>query len=333
MKYKDINECLQAGVAGVVIIACVAAAEVIKPEKLKGIFEFEKAIWQKFHSSGTEQLGLTLPWGNQFGSSLAFRFRYGEVTVWTGFNKHGKSEVLNHCVIDLCWQGEKVLICSLEVQAAETYRKLLRMTHAMSNAQIRDGFVEGQFAEKVLKPLARCIWVYDAVGNAEIKDVLEVMLYAYQRCGVRQFVLDSLMRFSGLGGDGQDKWEAQKAFMDRIILFTQTNNVHVHLVAHSKKPNDRKGEAMIPRRYDVAGSADITNLASNVIVVWRNRAKQDELEKNFQSCSDLWLATQPGKKCQSGNGSWVPRPTGLRRKWSSMSGRKCKPLSASCRRK
>jgi twinkle protein len=288
-RFKDINECLQAGTDATGADACVINAEVIKPEKLKDIYAFEKQIWEKFHPEGTAQLGLLLPWGNYFGSSLPFRFRYGEVTVWTGYNKHGKSEVLNHCMIDLCWQGERVLIASLEVQAPETYKKLIRM--AMGVREVCDD--RAKFRERCLKPLGQKVWVYDAVGNADIEDVLQVMQYAYQRYGVRQFVLDSLMRFSGLDGEGQEIWNAQRAFMDRIIEFAQRNNVHIHLVAHSKKPNDRKGEAAIPHRYDVMGSSYITNLAFNVIVVWRNRAKQDELEEIFQACTDKWMADHP----------------------------------------
>ena len=292
-RHKDINECLQAGIGAALINDSVANAEVIKPAKLKGIYEFENEIWKKFHPEGTDQIGLTLPWGNHFGSSLPFRFRYGEVTVWTGYNKHGKSEVLNHCMIDLCWQGDRALICSLEVQAPETYRKLIRMVQARRNVCAPEE--REQFRERCLKPLAQRIWVYDAVGNADIEDVLQVMLYAYQRFGVRQFVLDSLMRFSGLDGEGQEIWNAQRGFMDRLITFAQTYPVHVHLVAHSKKPNDRKGEAIIPRRYDVMGSSYITNLAFNVIVVWRNRAKQDKLEEIFQDCTDAWIKDRPGQ--------------------------------------
>lgn len=293
IRYKDINECLQAGVAAAVIAQCVAQPELVQPDRLKSIYDFEQEIWRKFHPEGTEQIGLCLPWGNYHGSSLPFRFRYGEVTVWTGYNKHGKSEVLNHCMVDLCWQGDRVLICSLEVQAPETYRKLIRMTQARRDVCAPEE--KATFVEKCLKPLAQKVWVYDAVGNADIEDVIQVMLYAYQRFGVRQFVLDSLMRFSGLDGDGQDIWNAQKGFMDRLIDFARVNNVHIHLVAHSKKPNDRRGEAIIPRRYDVMGSSYITNLAFNVIVVWRNRAKQDKLEEIFQACADLWVESVPGK--------------------------------------
>ncbi len=292
-RFKDINECLQAGLSRAEIEACVGAPEILKPERLKNIYEFEEEIWQKFHPSGKEQVGLTLPWGNYHGSSLPFRFRYREVTLWTGYNKHGKSEVLNHVMVDLCWQDDKALICSLEVQAPETYRKLIRMVQARRN--VCEPEERALFRERCLKPLAQRVWVYDAVGNANIEDVLAVMLYAYQRFGCRQFVLDSLMRFSGLDGEGQEIWNAQKSFMDRLVDFARTYNVHMHLVAHSKKPSDRRGEANIPRRYDVMGSSYLTNLAFNVIVVWRNRGKQDKLEEIFQACADIWVQKTPAK--------------------------------------
>lgn len=291
-RYKDANECLMAGVTPAAMAAALAHPEVLRPQHLKAIEDFEDEIWQKFHPEGRDQLGLLLPWGNQHGSSLPFRFRYSEVTVWTGYNKHGKSEVLNHCIVDLCWQGERALICSLEIAAPETYRKVIRMAHGRRHVCAKEE--RDTFRERVLKPLADKIWVYDHVGNANVDEVLNVMLYAYQRYGCRQFVLDSLMKFEGLDGEGQEIWNCQREFMNKLLTFAATYGVHVHLVAHSKKP-DRKGEAAIPRRYDIMGSSYISNLAFNVIVVWRNRDKQDELEKVWQACADAWVTARPGE--------------------------------------
>jgi twinkle protein len=295
MRFKDANECLQAGVLAAAMLACLepGAVEVIRPDRLKSIYDFEEDIWQKFHPSGRDQLGLVLPWGNFHGSSLPFRFRYGEVTVWTGYNKHGKSEVLNHCMVDLCWQGEKALICSLEVQAPETYRKVIRMV--MGRRDVCTIEEREQFRDRCLRPLAERIWVYDQVGTAQLEDVFNVMLYAFQRYGCRQFVLDSFMRFDGMDGEGQDIWNRQKDFMDRLTKFAALYQVHIHLVAHSKKPQ-KQGEAAIPRRYDIMGSSYISNVPQNVIVVWRNRAKQDALEEIFQQCEDLWRSLHPTEK-------------------------------------
>ena len=322
MRYKDANECLQAGVPREPMAACIASPEVLHPEKLKGIFDFEQKIWQKFHPEGIDQLGLLLPWGNQNGSSLPFRFRYGEVTVWTGYNKHGKSEVLNHCISDLCWQGDKALICSLEVSAEETYRKLIRMN--MARREVIGKEEREQFRERCLKPLAQKIWVYDHVGNAAMEDVLNVMLYAFQRYGVRQFVLDSLMRFEGLDGEGQEQWHRQKELMNSILHFAATYGVHVHLVAHSKKP-DKQGESRIPRRYDIMGSSYISNLAFNVIVVWRNRDKQDALEEVFQKFEDEFARKHPAETMPQWKrllGGPPPKdaPEGIRAAWQRMLG-------------
>jgi hypothetical protein len=224
---------------------------------------------------------------------LQFRFRYGEVTVWTGYNKHGKSEILNHCVVDLCWQGDRALICSLEVVAPETYRKLIRMVQARREVCAPEE--RAQFRERCLKPLGEKVWVYDHVGNAPIEDVTNVMLYAFQRYGCRQFVLDSLMKFEGLDGEGQEQWNRQRDLMNRLTTFAATYRVHVHLVAHSRKP-DKQGEAKIPRRYDISGSAYISNLPHNVIVVWRNRGKQDALEELFQVFENQYVRLHPEGK-------------------------------------
>lgn len=291
-RYKDINECLMAGVTRETILACVSSPEIITPAKLKDVYAFEEEIWQKFHPTGTEQLGLLLPWGNFHGSSLAFRFRYGEVTVWTGYNKHGKSEVLNHVIVDLCWQGQRALLCSLEVQAPETYRKLIRMV--MGRRDVCPPEERATFRETCLKPLADKVWVYDHVGYAPLQDALNVMLYAYQRFGCRQFVLDSLMQFEGLDGEGQDQWNSQKDFMQQLDTFAKTYHVHVHLVAHSRKP-EKGGENTIPRRYNIMGSSYVSNKPSNVIVVWRNRKKQDALEEIFQTAGEVWVKDHPGK--------------------------------------
>lgn len=289
-RFKDANECLMAGLQAADMEQCLAKAEVLRPGKLKDPYDLEEKIWAKFHPEGRGQLGLTLPWGNAHGSSLPFRFRYGELSVWSGYNKHGKSEVLNHCMVDLAWQGELVLIVSLEVAAEETYRKLIRMTQGRRDVIAKED--RDQFADKCLAPLAGKIWVYDHQGDAPLDEVLEVMTYAYQRFGVRQFVLDSLMRFRGLDGEGQQIWNAQKAFMDELLRFCQTYQTHVHLVAHSKKP-DKGGDSRIPKRYDIMGSAYISNLAFNVIVVWRNKAKQEALEEVWQACGDWWRTNRP----------------------------------------
>lgn len=265
---KDVNECLVAGVEIEVMRNAIASAVIWKPERLKEVLDFQGAIWEKFFPSDSRLAGLGLPWGNAAGKGLPFHFRPGEVTVWSGFNGHGKSQVLNHVAVDMASVGERILIVSLEMPAEETYRRMIRMVLARRDVitkQEKDVFVE-----KCLRWFVNRVWVYDQVGMADLDDVLTVCEYARKRYGVTQFVFDSLMRFVVDCGDEQ--WEAQKLFMDKLVTFAAVHKCHVHLVAHSKK---LRSEAEYPRKSDIAGSYSISNLAWNVIVVWRNRAKEE----------------------------------------------------------
>lgn len=297
-RYKDANECLQAGVSVETMRECVATAEVVKPEKLKSIYDFEEQIWEKFHPTTKELQGLALPWGNQNNSSLPFRFRPGEVTVWSGFNGHGKSQVLNHVIVDLANQGQRGLIASLEMQAPETYRRILRVAHGRQEIVALN---ERDQLRGRLAWVADRIWVYDHVGMSGLTEVLEVCEYAFRRYGIRQFVFDSLMRFV-LSGD-EDQYEEQKRFMDELINFSMRFKVHCHLVAHAKK---LKSENQIPRKYDIAGSAAISNLAWNVIIVWRNKAKEEKKR-------ELWEQLRV-----SGITEWTNVPQGMKEEFGDL---------------
>lgn len=280
MKYKDANECLQAGVAKTEMDLAIETAVEIRPERLRGIYDFEDGIWQKFHPTGAEQLGWVLPWGNQHGSSLPFRWRVGEVTIASGHNGHGKSQVLNHIVVDLGWQGVRSLVCSMEMTAPETYRRLIRIaTGEAKPAGTEDApLPRVEFVEKCLRPLADKVWVYDHVGMADLNEVLEVALYARRRYDIRFLVIDSLMTLKVEVED--NKYAEQKTFMNKLCEFASKHGIHVVLVAHAKKLDTRGNkEHAIPRKYDIAGSADLSNLAWNVMITWRNKKKEEELRE------------------------------------------------------
>jgi len=70
--------------------------------------------------------------------------------------------------------------------------------------------------------------------------------------------------------------EESSAFLDILNDFANTTNAHVHLIAHSRKDEN---EFSPPGKLDVKGSGDITDLASNVWSVWRNKVKEEDLAK------------------------------------------------------
>lgn len=53
-RYKDANECLQDAVPLATMAACVANPEVLRPDALKSILDFEDEIWKKLHPEGSD---------------------------------------------------------------------------------------------------------------------------------------------------------------------------------------------------------------------------------------------------------------------------------------
>ena len=71
-----------------------------------------------------------------------------------------------------------------------------------------------------------------------------------------------------------DDYNAQKRLMDSLTDFVDKYDVHVFLVAHSRK-KDSEGERA--GKMDVKGISEITDNAHNVISIWRNKDKEETI--------------------------------------------------------
>jgi len=130
--------------------------------------------------------------------------------------------------------------------------------------------------DRAMDWLDRWVWVYDFVGSAVSGKVQECWEYAARKYGINHFVLDSLMKLQDVPGTDYD---AQKIVMNQLNDFAKRHSVHVHLVAHSKKPDAKHPKEKVwPGELDISGSADIPNGAWNVICMWRNENKQNDSE-------------------------------------------------------
>ena len=129
----------------------------------------------------------------------------------------------------------------------------------------------------------RC-WFFNLIGSAKLDRLLEVFTYASKRYGVRHFVIDSLMMID-VPVDGPGALSAQKIAVQKLTDFAKRHGAHMHLVAHPRKGRDDGG---IPGKMDVAGSADITNAADNVFVVWRNKKDEAAVNQDDPAAVEAW---------------------------------------------
>jgi twinkle protein len=263
LPYKDINECRQQGVTDAEVQKLLDDAQSHDPSELKTPLAFSQGVIDEFYPPSGELPGFTLPWKMRKRPVKVLR---GEVSLITGINGHGKSLLLNQVAVSAMTQGERVCIASFEMHPRKTLSRLTRQA-------LGKEMPERHEITATLEWLGGKLWVFDLVGTANVARILEVFKYAYQRYGVQQFIIDSLLKC----GIASDDYTAQKKLLDLLSDFANETNSHVHLVAHARKGLN---ELTPPGKMDVKGTGDIGDLASNIWSVWRNRCKEEDLAKS-----------------------------------------------------
>ena len=230
--------------------------------------------------------GLSLPFLNADGSSKtdnAFKVRMGETTVVTGYSGHGKSAWLNQAILGLM-KHEKTMIASFEMTPRATLGRMCQQTG--------EPLPNYDYIKDFLSKLEHNLYMYDPKGETSPTKVIEVIYYCAEKLGVKIMVLDSLMKC----GIAEDDLNGQKAFLNKIAVACRDLDIHIFLVAHSRKTASDHDYA---KKLDVAGSGNVTNMADNVISVHRNKAREESmLNENYDAdvvnqppCS-VWLVKQ-----------------------------------------
>jgi twinkle protein len=214
-----------------------------------------------------------MPW---FKTHDNFEFRKGEVTLWSGQNGHGKSLMTSQIALSLIGQGEKVCIASFEMKPATTLQRMARMWVGLNpfspefqeerGISMLDDLYD-QFGGWTDDHL----WLYDQVDTAEAEVVIGMVRYCAKELGITHVFIDNLAKCV----KGEDDYNGQKSFVDNLTAIAKDYNIHIHLVHHLKKPAN---ENAVPDKHDNKGSGAITDLVDNVMLVWRNKVKEDDVK-------------------------------------------------------
>lgn len=264
LPYKDANECLQKDVSKEEIQRCFDEARTLEPEELKAASEFVNEVIDQFYPKEGMVLGYNPPWNYTKGKIL---FRPEELSIWSGTNGHGKSQLLGHIILESMKEGARVCVASLEIKPKKLLMRLTRQAAGLAEPT-------EEYIRAIHEWYSDKLWLFDIVGTAKTTRLLEVFLYARQRYGIDVFVIDSFMKC----GIDEEDFKAQKAFIEQLCDFKNQYGCHIHLVAHPRKSSD---EMQIIGKLDVKGSGAITDLADNCFIVWRNKEKEELQQKQF----------------------------------------------------
>lgn len=207
-----------------------------------------------------------LPWEK---THKFFKFRQGEVTLWAGVNGHGKSAVTGMVAASLVAQSEKVCIASFEMKPRKTLHRMVRQFMGLNDMEVRPEEVEilRDVYEQFAALCSQHLWLYDQQGTVNQERICAVTRYCFKELGIRHMFIDSLMKCV----KGEDDYNGQKSLLDELCAVSRDYGAHVHLVHHLKK-GDKETEQ--PDKFSVKGSGAITDQIDNLMLVWRNKAKE-----------------------------------------------------------
>lgn len=254
--------------------------------------DYAEDVVDYFWSEKVER-GEHAPWEKTRDKLL---FRPGEVTIWSGFNGHGKSLALGQCMIGLVVQNANMCVASLEMKPVITLARMCRQAQGSAKP-------DADYIRLFHKLTNKNLWIYDQQGMVTPDKIIGVMNYVAQENQCKHFVIDSFLKC----GLGEEDYNGQKHFVDRVCTVARDTGMHVHLVAHSRKKDD---ESKPPRKMDVRGAGSITDQVDNVLIWWRNKPKEEALRSTHDESKRAEWEGQPdavliGDKQR--NGDWEGR--------------------------
>lgn len=246
----------------------------------------------KFYGKEERAATKSLPWAKCLGN---FDLRRAEVTLWLGFNGHGKSLVLGQIANRLLQQGERMCIASLEMRPAATLQRMCRQAAGSDSPSIE--YIRAYHAWTDNR-----LWIYDQHGSTPPQRIENLCRYAVS-LGITHIVIDSLMKVI----EAEDDYNGQKRFVNQLCILARDTGMHIHLIHHSRKSQD---ESRTPGKMDAKGSGAITDLVDNCVSVWRRKDPADDkpdclLTVDKQRHGDwegkiaLWFHAQSQSFCES----------------------------------
>lgn len=184
----------------------------------------------------------------------------GHTYLVAGYQGHGKTLVANQVALELACRGETVAIASLEVETIELMTQVLDL-YCETDEVTEE--LKGLFMDRFEE---RFVFLREH-GRVGLGTVMEFFEYARSRYGATHFVLDNLTKLR----TKIDDYGQQSEDINRVTDYARDNKVSVWIVAHLKKKGEKKHDY---EPDDVRGSGVISDLASTVMQVVRNKDKE-----------------------------------------------------------
>ena len=256
-------------------------------------FVYSGLVEDYFHGAGSNH-GRQLPWSKAHGK---VGFRPGETTLWAGFNGSGKSLLVGQVLLEFLSRGDTACVASMEMKPEMS---LARMCRQASGVNIPSSQFIGEFHDWLTERL----WLYTQQNSVKHNRIVGLARYcgtgvlsAGKKVRMDHLVLDSLMKC----GIGVDDYNTQKQFINDLCSIAKDTGTHIHLVAHMRKGDSEFRES---DKMDIKGASELSDQADNVMIFWRNKAKEDESVKPSPSEKIMQMPDAVLSCRKQRNGEW-----------------------------
>lgn len=196
------------------------------------------------------------------------RFRPHESTIWFGTPGSGKSTYVQNQLAYEASLGRRSLIASFEQRPGLTLASIVLPYTADPDIRYKSD------CKKVLSDLSNLIFITKSMNRADPEELVQTFIHAYRRLGVQTFVVDNI---TSLKIDRSD-YSKQSDLADRFRMFVSEYPIHLHLVAHTRKPDSASANKP-PSLFDVRGASEWIDFAWNALAAWRNGAKSERMSE------------------------------------------------------
>lgn len=210
---------------------------------------------------------VAIPTGYEFLDKKIMGLMLGDITVLSGLSGTGKTSWIDCIALNVVQRGYKVAIWSGELQDFRFQGWIDQIAAGKTNVIRKEGYDNFYYApknicDKVNNWLDNKLFLYNNAYKNKWEQLFYDIKELVEKEGVQLVILDNLMALDINGYDG-DKYSQQTKFINDLKEYAKLSNIHVILVAHPRK------EMGFLRKESISGTADLTNLADNVIILHR----------------------------------------------------------------
>lgn len=191
-------------------------------------------------------------------------FALGELTIWSGGNASSKSTFLNQLILEAINQNFNVAIYSGELKNSRLLDWLYLQACGIDNLVEKKGFYKPKeiVKQKIDYWLNDKLFVFDDTKGNDCNKILSSIKKIVKNKQVKVVVIDNLMSLEN--NESDKKYDMQSKLVKELSTMCKELDIHIHFVCHPRKTTT------FLRKNDISGTADITNLADNVIIMHRN---------------------------------------------------------------